>query len=127
MSDAGRFYDALIVGAGPCGLMTACQLAMRNISFAIVDKNVGFSNYSGALFIHAWSLEAFEQMGIAAQAIQQGAPIDRVEGYYDGKRILNANIRKMGRGQTKFPFVLALEQGKTESLLASFLEEKGML
>jgi 2-polyprenyl-6-methoxyphenol hydroxylase-like FAD-dependent oxidoreductase len=30
--------SVVIIGAGPTGLMMACQLAMRNISFRIIDK-----------------------------------------------------------------------------------------
>lgn len=125
MTNADRFCDALIIGAGPVGLMTACQLAMRNISFVIVDKNERAAAYSGALFIHAGSLEAFDQMGIAERAIEEGSVIDRAVGYFNGRRIMDVDIAKMGRGLTRYPFVLALEQGKTERALTGFLAERG--
>jgi len=64
--------DVLIVGAGPSGLMMACQLALRNISFRIIDKKEQRTNYSGALIVQARSLEIFQQMGIAQTAIQRG-------------------------------------------------------
>jgi len=31
--------EVLIIGAGPTGLMMACQLAIHGIAFRIVDKN----------------------------------------------------------------------------------------
>jgi 2-polyprenyl-6-methoxyphenol hydroxylase-like FAD-dependent oxidoreductase len=64
--------EVLIIGAGPTGLMMACQLALRNIPFRIIDKNEDHTTQSRALVIHARSLEIFEQMGIAHEAVQQG-------------------------------------------------------
>jgi 2-polyprenyl-6-methoxyphenol hydroxylase-like FAD-dependent oxidoreductase len=61
--------EVLIVGAGPTGLMMACQLAVHQISFRIIDKNSTSSQNSGALIVQARTLEIFEQLGIANEAI----------------------------------------------------------
>ena len=49
--------EVLIVGAGPTGLMMACQLAVHQVSFRIIDKNTTSSQNSGALIVQARTLE----------------------------------------------------------------------
>ena len=61
--------EVLIVGAWPAGLMMACQLAIHQVPFRIIDKNESSSESSGALIVQARSLEIFQQMGIASEAI----------------------------------------------------------
>ncbi len=79
----------LIVGAGPTGLMAACQLAMRNIPFRIIDKTEDHTTQSRALVIHARSLEIFQQMGISEEAVQQGKIVKAVNLIANGKRELH--------------------------------------
>ena len=78
----------LIVGAGPTGLMMACQLALRNIPFRIIDKKESSYNYSGALIIQARSVEIFHQMGIAQTAIQHGIIADEIHIVFNGKECI---------------------------------------
>lgn len=117
--------QVLIVGAGPPGLMMACQLALRKIPFRIIDKREQHHGGSGALIIHARSLEIFNQMGIADKAISQGILAGKINVMFNGKKPLTLVLNKMGNGQTKFPGLLLLEQAKTEQLLAEFLKAYG--
>lgn len=43
----------LIAGAGPTGLMMACQLALRGVPFRILDKNEDHTTQSRALVVQA--------------------------------------------------------------------------
>lgn len=54
-----NYTDVLIIGAGPTGLLLACQLAWRGVRVHIVEKNEGPSLTSKALAIQARSLELF--------------------------------------------------------------------
>jgi 2-polyprenyl-6-methoxyphenol hydroxylase-like FAD-dependent oxidoreductase len=117
--------QVLIVGAGPPGLMMACQLALRHIPFRIIDKREQHNGGSGALIIHARSLEFFNQMGIADKAISQGILVSKINVVFNGKKPLTLILNKMGNGQTKFPGLLLLEQTKTEQLLSDFLQSYG--
>ncbi|HRN46947.1 MAG TPA: FAD-dependent monooxygenase [Niabella sp.] len=86
----------LISGAGPSGLMMAAQLAMFQVPFRIIDKNEDHTTQSRALVIHARSLEIFDQMGIANEAIKQGEKARAVNLIANGKRKLRFNLEGVG-------------------------------
>lgn len=117
--------EVLIIGAGPAGLMVACQLAIRKIPFRIIDKNEGHTMQSRALVIHARSLEIFEQLGISQEAVQLGKKAKAVNLFVNGKRRLRFHFNNIGEGLTQFPFLLILEQSKTEKLLNEFINRLG--
>jgi len=64
----------LIIGAGPTGLMMACQLTILGIDFIIVEKDPSTTFESSAIGIQARTLEIFSQMGIADTFIKEGNP-----------------------------------------------------
>jgi 2-polyprenyl-6-methoxyphenol hydroxylase-like FAD-dependent oxidoreductase len=117
--------QVLIVGAGPPGLMMACQLAHRNISFRIIDKSDQHLSGSGALIVHARSLEIFNQMGIADRAISMGIVAAKIKVVFNGRKPLTLVLNKMGQGLTKFPGLLLIEQSRTEQLLENYLQSFG--
>ena len=120
-----KIIEVLIVGAGPTGLMMACQLAIHQVSFRIIDKNEFPSKSSGALIVQARSLEIFEQMGIAEEALKGGIIADKINVVYNGKKITSTVIKDIGGTLSQFPFLLMLEQSKTEELLLKFIGERG--
>ena len=115
----------LVVGAGPTGLMMASQLARFGIPFRIVEKNEGPTTQSRALVIQPRSLEILEQMGIAEAAVKQGKIFQTINYVVNGKLAQRVPLGHFGEGLTQFPYLLILEQSKTEPLLASFLEQQG--
>jgi 2-polyprenyl-6-methoxyphenol hydroxylase-like FAD-dependent oxidoreductase len=115
--------DVLIVGAGPTGLMLACQLARFGISYRIVEKNSGPTTQSRALAIQARSLELFAQMGIAQQAVAQGKRAKAVNYVARGKLAQRISLEGHGEALTAFPYLLILDQSRTEQLLIDFLEQ----
>jgi 2-polyprenyl-6-methoxyphenol hydroxylase-like FAD-dependent oxidoreductase len=117
--------EVLIVGAGPTGLMMACQLAIHQVSFRIIDKNDSPLKYSGALIVQARSLEIFEKMGIAQEACRDGIIANKVNVVYNGRKIASTGIKDIGRSLSPFPFLLMLEQSETEKLFLKFISEHG--
>jgi 2-polyprenyl-6-methoxyphenol hydroxylase-like FAD-dependent oxidoreductase len=115
----------LIVGAGPTGLMLACQLALHDVPFRLIDKNEDHTTQSRALVVQARSVEIFGQMGLAQQALQLGEKAKAVNVVVNGKRALHMNVRDLGEGLTPYPYLLMLEQSKTEQLLNDFLAHRG--
>jgi 2-polyprenyl-6-methoxyphenol hydroxylase-like FAD-dependent oxidoreductase len=122
-----RKCDVLIVGAGPVGLMMACRLVMHDINFRIIDKSANFSPYSGALIVHAGTLELLRQLGISDAAVNQGTILKSVYFSFFGRRPLRIDISHIGRRQSEFPFALMIEQGKTEKILSDFLTDHGII
>jgi 2-polyprenyl-6-methoxyphenol hydroxylase-like FAD-dependent oxidoreductase len=115
----------LIVGAGPTGLMLACQLALHDVPYRLIDKNEDHTTQSRALVVQARSVEIFGQMGLAQQALQLGETAKAVNVVVNGKRALHMNVRDIGEGLTPYPYLLMLEQSKTEQLLNDFLARRG--
>jgi 2-polyprenyl-6-methoxyphenol hydroxylase-like FAD-dependent oxidoreductase len=90
--------DILIVGAGPTGLMLACQLATHNIPFRIIDTNEDHTTQSRALVIQARSVEILDQMGIAEKANKQGKIAKAFGAFFIGKKVLRVIVNNMGDG-----------------------------
>jgi 2-polyprenyl-6-methoxyphenol hydroxylase-like FAD-dependent oxidoreductase len=119
--------DVVISGAGPTGLLLACQLTLHGVKFRIFDKSVSHTTQSRALGVHARSLEIFDQMGIAEEAVERGEIVRGFSGFFNGVRRLKMDMTMIQtRNITKFPFILVLEQCKTEEILEKYLERHGV-
>ncbi len=115
--------EVLIVGAGPTGLMMACQLALFGIPFRIIEKNGHPVKESRALGIQARTLEIFRQMGIVDRFLQQGQITNGLT-YIAGKIQRHIPLSELGRGLSEFPFLLMHEQSKTEKVFNDFLQKQ---
>jgi 2-polyprenyl-6-methoxyphenol hydroxylase-like FAD-dependent oxidoreductase len=65
----------LIVGAGPCGLMAACELRRRGVTATVVDSASGAGAGSRAILLWPPSLELYSSLGIRAEAEKHGVAI----------------------------------------------------
>ncbi|MBP9742169.1 MAG: FAD-dependent monooxygenase [Burkholderiales bacterium] len=117
------FVDVLIVGAGPVGLNLALVLHNYGISFRIVDNKAEPSKTSNAVVVNSRSLETWEMMGFAEEAIARGLKLKGAQ-LFDGNKLLNtASFEKI---ESKFNFLLALPQSQTEALLIEQLSKHGI-
>lgn len=117
--------EVLIVGAGPSGLMMACQLALHGIRFRIIDKKEGPTTNSGALIVQARSVELFNRMGIAQKLIREGIIAHNINILYNGKPLIKIPVKNIGDGLSRFPYLLMVKQSKTEQILSAFIKEYG--
>jgi len=115
----------LIIGAGPSGLMMACQLAIHQVSFRIIDIKKHPSTYSGALIVHARSVEIFNQMGISGKVLEEAIIANNLRIIFNGKKTVQISLKDIGKGLTKFPNLYLIEQSKTELLLIDFISATG--
>lgn len=114
----------LIIGAGPTGLMAACQLLRFNIDFIIIDEKSTPTAESRAIGITARSLEIYQQMGVSNEVISKGEPINGFSLFIDGQEAASFTTGKFGKGLSDFPFLFSFEQSKNEELLYSYLIKK---
>jgi 3-(3-hydroxy-phenyl)propionate hydroxylase len=109
-------HAVVIVGGGPTGLMLAGELALANVDVAIVERrtnqDVAGSRAGG---LHARTIEALDQRGIADRFLSQGQ-VAQVAGF--------AWIRlNIGDFPTRHNYGLALRQKHIERILADWVGE----
>ncbi|MEH2048797.1 FAD-dependent monooxygenase [Nostoc sp.] len=117
--------DVIIVGAGPTGLSLAVQLIRYGINFVIFDKKQGITDLSKALVVHARTLEIYDQVGLAQQAVADGEIVQKVNLMHDGKISAQIDFSNFGGQLSPFPFMLVFEQNKNERLLYEHLQHNG--
>jgi 2-polyprenyl-6-methoxyphenol hydroxylase-like FAD-dependent oxidoreductase len=116
----------LVCGAGPTGLMLACQQARFGVGFRLIDRNPGPSLTSKAMVVHARTLELYAQLGLAEEAIAAGQRAEAVEFHAGGRYAAQLAVGDIGAGMSPYPFVLALGQDANERLLSAWLARRGI-
>ena len=115
--------DALVVGAGPVGLMMAGELARHGLSCRVVDQNEAASTTSKALGVHARTLEVFEDIGALDEALARGRRVHATNVYADKKRIVHVEFDEL---DAPYPMVLDLPQSDTEGILERLAGTRGV-
>ena len=115
--------DVLIIGAGPTGLMMAGEAARYGLSCRIVDKGSFHMDVSRAVGIQARTMEIFGQLGIAKKFLEQGIRIKAADPISHFRRLARISFDTL---HSPYPFVLSLEQAKTEEILAKYASSLGI-
>lgn len=112
--------DVLVVGAGPTGLILACELARHGVSFRIIDKLSVGSDKSKALAVHSRSLEMLEDMDIVDRFLTFGLHLNAINIFADNKQITRLVLDEL---DSFYSFTLSLPQSDTERILMERLTE----
>ena len=115
--------QVLVVGAGPTGLLLACELARHGCSVHVVEKRAARSRTSKALAVHARTLEVWEDMGVLAEALRRGRRVYGMNLYAGAKRLAHVSLDEL---ESPYPFVLVLPQSETEAILEARAQELGV-
>ncbi len=67
-----RRIDVAVIGAGPTGLMLACELAMRGIGVEVLERRTDEPNITRAFAVHARTLELLDARGLADEELARG-------------------------------------------------------
>ena len=120
--------DVLIVGAGPTGLLLAVWLKTlkRNINIRIIDRANGPGTTSRALVIHARTLEFYRQLGIVDAVLQHGSKLQNVSMSSNGRLRGMLVFGDVGKGQSKYPYMISYPQDQHERLLVKHLMSLGV-
>ncbi|GAB2738406.1 FAD-dependent monooxygenase [Kitasatospora kifunensis] len=107
----------MIAGAGPTGLMLACELRLAGVEVVIVDRLPGRTGQSRAGGMHPRSMEVLDQRGLLAPFLAAGQP--RQFGHFSGLRMDFSGLA------TRYPHSLMILQASVERLLEERLTELG--
>lgn len=118
--------DVLIIGAGPTGLMLATQLARRGIRVLIADRHGEPAQQTRAMGVQARTLEIYAKLGIAEEAVSQGAITRGVNLWANARHKARVPVSDAGKGLSAFPFVLMLGQDDNERILGARLNQSGV-
>jgi 2-polyprenyl-6-methoxyphenol hydroxylase-like FAD-dependent oxidoreductase len=116
--------EVLIVGAGPTGLSLAAQFVRYGVDFVIIDQKDAVTELSKAVAVHARTLEIYDQLGLAHNAISRGAVVNHVAMLNEGRIRAEIDFGDIGGNLSPFPFVLTLEQSRNEHLLYEYLKAR---
>ena len=82
-----RRAAAVIVGAGPAGLVTALELARHGVPSVVLESELQVSLGSRAIVFTRRSLEILQQVGVAQRMVQAGLPWRFGNSHYRGQRV----------------------------------------
>lgn len=114
--------DVLIAGAGPVGLYLGCKLRAAGLSCTIVERRAERMCHSRSIGVHPPALERLQTLGLAAPLIEKGIPVHQGHAFSGGRRL---GVLSFASLPEPFPFVLAVPQHHTESLLEAHFESMG--
>lgn len=127
MSD-NPFPDVLVVGAGPTGLLTACELARRGLAVRLVDQASTPFHGSRGKGLQPRTLEALDNVGVADRLIALGRfrlPLR----FYDaagGHQDLDPREGQEPTPDNPYARSLLLPQWQVEAALRACLAEHGV-
>ncbi|GAA4971630.1 2-polyprenyl-6-methoxyphenol hydroxylase-like FAD-dependent oxidoreductase [Nonomuraea thailandensis] len=111
--------DVIVVGAGPTGLMLACELAQAGVRCRLLERRAEQPNITRAFAVHARTLELLDARGLADDLLARGVPVRQVAPAPGA----TLDLRKL---RTRYPMVLIVPQSGTEHLLEARARELGV-
>jgi 3-(3-hydroxy-phenyl)propionate hydroxylase len=118
VGDTRTDTDVVIAGAGPTGLMLACELRLAGVDVTVVDKLAERSGESRAGGIHSRTLEVLDQRGILDRFLAEGElqPVGHFSGLY----------LDFDESESRHPYPLMILQSTIERLLEEWAGELGV-
>ena len=111
-----------MVGAGPVGLVLACELARRDVPVRVIDRLERPTDQSRAIVVHARSLEMLQRVGVIDRFLEAGVRSAAMTMHASGREIARVELDMV---DSPYPYSLLLPQTETEAILEARLEELG--
>ncbi|MFE0606007.1 FAD-dependent monooxygenase [Streptomyces sp. NPDC058892] len=118
MGHTGMDADVVIAGAGPTGLMLACELRLAGVDVVVVERLAEATGESRAGGIHSRTLEVLDQRGILDRFLAVGElqPVGHFSGMY----------LDFDDSESRHPYPLMILQSAIEQLLEEWAGELGV-
>jgi len=114
----------LVAGAGPVGLIVACELLQQGIGVRVVDAGRrGDPRHSRANVIWPRNLELLDRIGVTGELLDIGHRLAGTAFYSRGRRLATAWMSRLA--DSPYPFALTLSQNDTEGVLRRRVAELG--
>jgi 2-polyprenyl-6-methoxyphenol hydroxylase-like FAD-dependent oxidoreductase len=121
--------DVLIAGAGPTGLVLACELARRGVSVRVIDAAATPFAGSRGKGLQPRSIEVLDDLGVAGKVLASGRFRIPLRKYIDGSEPvthkLNADAPEPS-ASTPYTRTMIIAQNQTEVILRERLAEFGV-
>lgn len=111
--------DVAIVGGGPVGLALAILLVQEGVRVTVLERRTERSSHSRAIGIHPPGLVALQGTGVTGQLTAEGVQIRRGAARTRDRSLVSI---RFSRTSTPYPYVLALPQERTETILEERLQ-----
>ncbi|WP_179472688.1 FAD-dependent monooxygenase [Mycolicibacterium vinylchloridicum] len=120
--------DVLVVGAGPTGLLLANELVRHGVTPRIIDRAPQPATTSRALVVQPRTLEIFDDLGVADQAIAAGTSASELTiTFADTTVDIDFAGQLTGpQNHTAYPEPRTLSQHDTERILTDLLATRGV-
>jgi 2-polyprenyl-6-methoxyphenol hydroxylase-like FAD-dependent oxidoreductase len=115
--------NIVIVGAGPVGMLLACELLERGTPVRIVDDERLHTAHSRATVIWPRLLELMYHTGITERLVEAGHRVEGVSFYSQRRRLGAARVNRLP--DLPFPFAVTIAQSDTERIVQARLTELG--
>ncbi|GAA1924223.1 NAD(P)/FAD-dependent oxidoreductase [Arthrobacter gandavensis] len=112
--------DVAVVGGGPVGLALAILALQDGLRVRVFEARTSRSSHSRAIGIHPPGMAALEATGVSAQLAAEGVQIRTGSARTRDTELISISFAKTS---TAYPYVLALPQERTETVLQARLEE----
>lgn len=107
--------SVLVVGAGPVGLVLACELARQGVAVRVVCRPRRENLHSRATILWPRILELLDRVGAGAELVAAGHYFDQMNYYSEKRRIGRIRFDRL-QGVT-YPFAVTIPQWRTEQML----------
>ena len=121
MNATSADVDVLVIGAGPTGLLLACELELAELSVVLVDQATERSGQSRALGLQPRSAEILHSRGLLDPLMSD--TIELVPGGHFAGLPVPLDYHTW---DTEFPYQVGIPQAKIEQFLEDRLAQRGV-